>query len=70
MPRIPRATDHLERCSMAYSNQHKICVVRKENFSRRWYRSTVMTHNRFSPEIGFTVPTYVIAISIDGKSPN
>ena len=32
---IPRATDHLEKCSMAYSNPCKICTVHKGGIFRK-----------------------------------
>ena len=68
VPRIPRDSDHLERCSIAYSNQWKKRRIYKENFSRGWYRSKVMTHYRIRSKIGIMVPIYMLDTSIDGKS--
>ena len=38
VPRIPRDSDHLERCSIAYSNQWKKRRIYKENLSYGSYR--------------------------------
>ena len=41
MPRIARVTDHVEKCSMAYSNQCKKRIVHKEGILRRWSQSKI-----------------------------